>query len=64
MFRRQREGSVICTSCGMLVGVNDERYDAKWSDDNLAEIEKGWIKKGNSPEDIAAHPDSHTGTSR
>lgn len=23
MFRRQREGSVICTSCGVLVGVND-----------------------------------------
>jgi len=24
MFRRQREGSVICTSCGVLVGVNDD----------------------------------------
>jgi rhomboid protease GluP len=24
MFRRQREGSVICTACGVLVGVNDE----------------------------------------
>ena len=23
MFKRQREGSVICTSCGVLVGVND-----------------------------------------
>ena len=23
MFQRQREGSVICTSCGVLVGVND-----------------------------------------
>ena len=23
MFRRQRTGSVICTSCGVLVGVND-----------------------------------------
>ena len=23
MFRRQREGSVLCTSCGVLVGVND-----------------------------------------
>ena len=34
--------------------VNDERYDASWSEDNLAEIEKGWIKKGNSLEDIAA----------
>jgi rhomboid protease GluP len=25
VFRRQREGSVICTSCGVLVGVNDDR---------------------------------------
>jgi rhomboid protease GluP len=25
MLRRQREGSVICTSCGVLVGVNDDR---------------------------------------
>src|SRR3954447_4050739 len=25
VFRRKREGSVICTSCGVLVGVNDER---------------------------------------
>jgi rhomboid protease GluP len=24
VFKRQREGSVICTSCGVLVGVNDE----------------------------------------
>jgi rhomboid protease GluP len=24
MFKRQRTGSVICTSCGVLVGVNDE----------------------------------------
>src|SRR5688500_9258358 len=23
MFKRQREGSVLCTSCGVLVGVND-----------------------------------------
>jgi rhomboid protease GluP len=23
MFKRQREGSVICTACGVLVGVND-----------------------------------------
>ncbi len=37
--------------------VNDERYDASWSEDNLAEIEKGWIKKGNSLEDIAAQID-------
>jgi membrane associated rhomboid family serine protease len=25
MFRRQRTGSVVCASCGSLVGVNDER---------------------------------------
>jgi rhomboid protease GluP len=25
VFRRQRAGSVICTSCGVLVGVNDDR---------------------------------------
>lgn len=25
MLRRQREGSVVCTSCGVLVGVSDER---------------------------------------
>ncbi len=25
MFRRQRTGSVICTSCGVLVGVDDDR---------------------------------------
>src|SRR5215203_5536585 len=25
MFKRQTEGSVICTSCGVLVGVNDDR---------------------------------------
>ncbi|MBL8143771.1 MAG: rhomboid family intramembrane serine protease [Acidobacteria bacterium] len=24
MFKRQRSGAVVCTSCGMLVGVNDE----------------------------------------
>ena len=24
MFRRQREGSVLCSSCGVLVGVNDD----------------------------------------
>ena len=24
MFKRQREGSVICSSCGVLVGVNDQ----------------------------------------
>ena len=23
MFKRKTEGSVICTSCGVLVGVND-----------------------------------------
>ena len=25
MFRRQRTGSVVCTSCGVLVGVSDDR---------------------------------------
>jgi len=25
MLRRQREGSVICSSCGLLVGVNDDK---------------------------------------
>ena len=25
MLKRQREGSVICTSCGVLVGVNDDK---------------------------------------
>ena len=25
MFKRQRTGSVVCASCGSLVGVNDER---------------------------------------
>ena len=25
MFKRQREGSVLCTSCGVLVGVTDDR---------------------------------------
>jgi rhomboid protease GluP len=25
LLRRQREGSVLCTSCGVLVGVNDDR---------------------------------------
>jgi succinate dehydrogenase/fumarate reductase flavoprotein subunit len=37
--------------------VNDERYDASWSADNLAEVDKGWIKKGHSLEDIAAQID-------
>ena len=27
MLRRQTTGSVICTSCGVLVGVNDEKCD-------------------------------------
>ena len=33
--------------------VNDARYHYRWSDDNLAEIEKGWILKGNTLEEIA-----------
>ena len=36
---------------------NDERYDAKWSDDNLAEVNKSWIRKGNNIEDIAGQID-------
>src|SRR3954468_8904359 len=27
VFQRKREGSVLCSSCGLLVGVNDERCD-------------------------------------
>jgi rhomboid protease GluP len=27
VFQRKREGSVICSSCGLLVGVNDDRCD-------------------------------------
>jgi rhomboid protease GluP len=27
VFRRQTSGSVICTSCGVLVGVNDDKCD-------------------------------------
>jgi len=37
--------------------VNDERYNASWSEDNLLELNKGWIKKGNSLEDIAGQID-------
>jgi succinate dehydrogenase/fumarate reductase flavoprotein subunit len=37
--------------------VNDERYDAMWSNDNLAEVEKGWIKKGATIENIAGQID-------
>jgi succinate dehydrogenase/fumarate reductase flavoprotein subunit len=37
--------------------VNDQRYDARWSADNLTEVEKGWIKKGKSLEEIAAQID-------
>ncbi len=37
--------------------VNDQRYDASWSADNLAEVQKGWIKTGNSLEDIAGQID-------
>jgi succinate dehydrogenase/fumarate reductase flavoprotein subunit len=37
--------------------VNDERYDANWSADNLAEIDRGWIKKGNVIDDIAVQID-------
>ena len=37
--------------------VNDERYNASWSADNFTEINKGWIKKGNSIDDIAGQID-------
>jgi succinate dehydrogenase/fumarate reductase flavoprotein subunit len=37
--------------------VNDERYNVKWSEDNLMELEKGWIRKGKSIEDIARQID-------
>jgi len=33
--------------------VNDERYSADWSEDNLAEVKKGWIKTADSIEGIA-----------
>ncbi len=35
-----------------MVIVNDERYHYKWSEDNMAEIEKGWILKGETIEEI------------
>lgn len=37
-----------------IVIVNDERYHYKWSEDNLVEIEKGWIIKGLTIREIAA----------
>ncbi|MFQ5903599.1 MAG: FAD-binding protein [Candidatus Binatia bacterium] len=37
-----------------MVIVNDERYHYKWSEDNSEEIEKGWILKGETVEEIAA----------
>ena len=37
-----------------MVIVNDERYFYKWSEDNSAEIEKGWIMKADSVEELAA----------
>ena len=37
-----------------MVIVNDERFHYKWSDDNLTEIEKGWIKRADSIEALAA----------
>jgi succinate dehydrogenase/fumarate reductase flavoprotein subunit len=35
-----------------MVIVNDERYHYQWSEDNSAEIEKGWIQKGGTLEEI------------
>jgi succinate dehydrogenase/fumarate reductase flavoprotein subunit len=37
-----------------MVIVNDERFHYKWSDDNLTEIEKGWIERADSIEALAA----------
>ena len=37
-----------------MVIVNDERYYYKWSEDNLAEVKKGWIKNANSISELAA----------
>ena len=36
-----------------MVMVNDERYHYQWSDDNLTEVEKGWILRGKNLEEIA-----------
>ena len=36
-----------------MVIINDERYYYDWSEDNSAEIKKGWILKGNNLEEIA-----------
>src|SRR3989338_6284849 len=36
-----------------MVIVNDERYHYKWSEDNLAEVKKGWILVGESLEEVA-----------
>ncbi|MSP40265.1 MAG: FAD-binding protein [Deltaproteobacteria bacterium] len=35
--------------------VNDERFHYSWSEDNLAEVEKGWILKGDNLEEIASN---------
>jgi succinate dehydrogenase/fumarate reductase flavoprotein subunit len=37
-----------------MVIVNDERYHYQWSDSNLKEIEKGWIKQSNDLRELAA----------
>ena len=37
--------------------VNDERYELSWSEDNLAEVSKGWIKTGRSLDEIAGQID-------
>jgi succinate dehydrogenase/fumarate reductase flavoprotein subunit len=34
--------------------VNDERYHYRWSEDNLAEVERGWILRANSLAELAA----------
>ena len=36
-----------------MVIVNDQRYHYRWSQDNTAEIKKGWIQRGETLEEIA-----------
>jgi succinate dehydrogenase/fumarate reductase flavoprotein subunit len=46
-----RRAGPIAASSSMLMGRWTNFYT--WSDDNLAEIEKGWIKKGDAIADLA-----------
>jgi succinate dehydrogenase/fumarate reductase flavoprotein subunit len=36
-----------------MVIVNDERYHYQWSEDNLAEVKRGWVKTASSIEELA-----------